>query len=94
MDSPTTLTGFKWIARAPGIVFGYEEAIGYCVLPEVVRDKDGLSAGLMVAEMAALAKAEGTTLIGRLDELAAAHGLFATSQLSIRVEDLAQIPPP
>ncbi|GAA1302485.1 phospho-sugar mutase [Brachybacterium tyrofermentans] len=92
VDSPTTLTGFKWIARAPGIVFGYEEAIGYCVLPEVVRDKDGLSAGLMVAEMAALAKAEGTTLIGRLDELAAAHGLFATSQLSIRVEDLAQIP--
>ena len=92
VDSPTTLTGFKWIARAPGIVFGYEEAIGYCVLPEVVRDKDGLSAGLMVAEMAALARAEGTTLIGRLDELAAAHGLFATSQLSIRVEDLALIP--
>ncbi|MGP9844337.1 phospho-sugar mutase [Brachybacterium sp. 107] len=92
VDSPTTLTGFKWIARAPGIVFGYEEAIGYCVLPEVVRDKDGLSAGLMVAEMAALAKAEGTTLIGRLDELAAAHGLYATSQLSIRVEDLAEIP--
>lgn len=92
VGSPTTLTGFKWIARAPGIVFGYEEAIGYCVLPEVVRDKDGLSAGLMVAEMAALAKAEGTTLVGRLDELAAAHGLYATSQLSIRVEDLALIP--
>ncbi|MGP9682694.1 phospho-sugar mutase [Brachybacterium sp. AOP3-A1-3] len=92
VDSPTTLTGFKWIARAPGIVFGYEEAIGYCVLPAVVRDKDGLSAGLMVAEMAALAKAEGTTLIGRLDELAAAHGLYATSQLSIRVQDLAEIP--
>lgn len=92
LDAVTTLTGFKWITRAPGIVFGYEEAIGYCVLPEVVRDKDGLSAALMVAEMAALAKAEGGTLVGRLDELAAEHGLFSTSQLSIRVEDLTLIP--
>ncbi len=91
-QSATTLTGFKWISRAPGIVFGYEEAIGYCVLPEVVRDKDGLSAALMVAEMAALARAEGTTLVARLDELAVEHGLFSTAQLSIRVADLAQIP--
>ena len=91
LRAPTTLTGFKWIARAPGIVFGYEEAIGYCVQPEVVRDKDGLSAALMIAEMAAWAKAEGTTLIGRLDELAAEHGLYTTSQLSIRVEDLSLI---
>ena len=91
LEAPATLTGFKWIARAPGIVYGYEEAIGYCVQPEVVRDKDGLSAALMVAEMAAWAKAEGTTLIGRLDELAAEHGLYSTSQLSIRVEDLSLI---
>jgi phosphomannomutase len=91
LEAATTLTGFKWISRAPRIVFGYEEAIGYCVLPEVVRDKDGLSAGLMVAEMAALAKAEGTTLSGRLDELAQRHGLFSTSQLSLRVEDLSLI---
>ncbi|MEE1649548.1 phospho-sugar mutase [Brachybacterium sp. J144] len=90
LDAATTLTGFKWIARAPGIVFGYEEAIGYCVLPEVVRDKDGLSAALMVAEMAALARAEGTTLIGRLDELAREHGLFATAQLSLRVTELSE----
>ncbi|MFL0457455.1 phospho-sugar mutase [Brachybacterium paraconglomeratum] len=90
LEAATTLTGFKWIARAPGIVFGYEEAIGYCVLPEVVRDKDGLSAALMVAEMAALARAEGTTLVGRLDELAREHGLFATSQLSLRVTEVAE----
>ncbi|WP_434177016.1 phospho-sugar mutase [Brachybacterium conglomeratum] len=90
LEAVTTLTGFKWIARAPGIVFGYEEAIGYCVLPEVVRDKDGLSAALMVAEMAALARAEGTTLVGRLDELAREHGLFATSQLSLRVTELSE----
>ncbi|MGP9539048.1 phospho-sugar mutase [Brachybacterium sp. AOP43-C2-M15] len=92
LEAASTLTGFKWISRAPGIAFGYEEAIGYCVLPEVVRDKDGLSAALMVAEMAALAKAEGTSLVGRLDELARAHGLFSTSQLSLRVEDLSLIP--
>ncbi|MDN5901141.1 MAG: phospho-sugar mutase [Brachybacterium sp.] len=91
LEAAATLTGFKWITRAPGIVFGYEEAIGYCVLPEVVRDKDGLSAALIVAEMAAQARAEGTTLIGRLDELAEEHGLYSTAQLSIRVEDLALI---
>ncbi|WP_394215711.1 phospho-sugar mutase [Brachybacterium vulturis] len=91
LEAAATLTGFKWITRAPRIAFGYEEAIGYCVLPEVVRDKDGLSAALMVAEMAALARAEGTTLSGRLDELAAEHGLFSTAQLSIRVEDLPLI---
>lgn len=88
----TTLTGFKWIARTPAIAYGYEEAIGYCVLPEVVRDKDGLSAALVVAEMAALARARGTTLVGVLDDLAREHGLYATEQLSVRVEDLAQIP--
>ena len=90
LEAVTTLTGFKWIARAPGIAFGYEEAIGYCVLPEVVRDKDGLSAALMVAEMAALARADGSTLVGRLDELAREHGLFATSQLSLRVTELSE----
>ena len=90
LEAATTLTGFKWIARAPGIAFGYEEAIGYCVLPEVVRDKDGLSAALMVAEMAALARADGSTLVGRLDELAREHGLFATSQLSLRVTELSE----
>ncbi|MCS6711061.1 phospho-sugar mutase [Brachybacterium sp. EF45031] len=87
----TTLTGFKWIARTPGIVVGYEEAIGYCVLPEVVRDKDGLSTVLLVAELAARARAAGRTLIDDLDDLARRHGLFATDQLSIRVEDLSLI---
>ncbi|AXK45567.1 phospho-sugar mutase [Brachybacterium saurashtrense] len=90
LEPAATLTGFKWITRAPGIVFGYEEAIGYCVQPDVVRDKDGLSAALMVAEMAALAKAEGGTLIGRLDELAQRDGLFSTAQLSLRVAELAE----
>ncbi|MDX6208232.1 MAG: phosphomannomutase, partial [Frankiales bacterium] len=72
-----TLTGFKWIMRAdqPGtrFVFGYEEALGYCIGavrgPGVVRDKDGISAALAVAEIAAELKARGLTLLDRLDEL-------------------------
>ncbi len=54
-----TLTGFKWIGRIPGLAFGYEEALGYCVDPEHVKDKDGVSALLLVCELAAAAKAAG-----------------------------------
>ena len=82
-----TLTGFKWISRVPALTYGYEEALGYCVAPEVVRDKDGISAGLLVAEMAAGLKAVGRTLFDVLDDLALAHGLHASNQISIRVED-------
>ncbi|MET8836400.1 phospho-sugar mutase [Micromonospora sp. NPDC004540] len=90
-----TLTGFKWIVRAGGgrepLVFGYEEALGYCVAPEHVRDKDGITAALTVAELAAGLKAEGRTLSDRLDELAAEFGVHHTDQLSVRVEDLRVI---
>jgi phosphomannomutase len=90
-----TPTGFKWIVRAGTpevpLVFGYEEALGYAVAPEVVRDKDGISAALGVALLAAELKASGRTLLDRLDELAAQHGLFVTGQLSVRVEDLSRI---
>jgi phosphomannomutase len=83
-----TLTGFKWIMRAgAGLVFGYEEALGYSVGPDVVRDKDGISAALLVAELAAGLRARGATLLDRLDELAREHGLHATDQYSVRVED-------
>ncbi|MEU6170913.1 phospho-sugar mutase [Streptantibioticus parmotrematis] len=83
-----TLTGFKWIARVPGLRYGYEEALGYCVDPEGVRDKDGVTAALAVAELAAGLKARGRTLTSLLDELALEHGLHATDQLSVRVADL------
>ncbi|NJC21795.1 phosphomannomutase [Arthrobacter pigmenti] len=83
-----TLTGFKWISRVADLGFGYEEALGYCVAPEVVRDKDGLSAALLLAEFAATCRAEGKTLFDVLDELALAHGLHVTDQLSVRVENL------
>ncbi|MFC0028985.1 phospho-sugar mutase [Micromonospora chaiyaphumensis] len=90
-----TLTGFKWIVRAGGgrepLVFGYEEALGYCVAPEHVRDKDGITAALTVAELAAGLKAEGRTLTDRLDELAAEFGVHHTDQLSVRVDDLRLI---
>jgi phosphomannomutase len=87
-----TLTGFKWIMRAADdLAFGYEEALGYSVAPDLVRDKDGISAALLVAELAAQLKAEGRTLTDRLDELAAEFGLHATDQVSVRVDDLSLI---
>ncbi|WP_322921284.1 phospho-sugar mutase [Nocardioides renjunii] len=87
-----TLTGFKWIGRVEGLAFGYEEALGYCCDPEHVRDKDGVSALLLVCELAAEAKAQGRGLTDILDDIAHEHGLHATDQLSVRFEDLAHIP--
>ncbi|MFK8909847.1 phospho-sugar mutase [Streptomyces sp. YS-3] len=86
-----TLTGFKWIARVDGLRYGYEEALGYCVDPEGVRDKDGITAALLVAELASVLKERGRTLQDLLDDLAVRHGLHATDQLSVRVEDLSVI---
>jgi phosphomannomutase len=83
-----TLTGFKWISRVPGLLYGYEEALGYCVAPDLVKDKDGISAAVLIAELAAAAKADGKTIFDTLDELYLQHGLHASDQLSIRVADL------
>jgi phosphomannomutase len=86
-----TLTGFKWIGRVPGLAFGYEEALGYCVDPDHVRDKDGISALLLVCELAARLKAEGRTLLDALDDLARTYGVHLTRQISVRVADLSDI---
>ncbi|MBZ3907610.1 phospho-sugar mutase [Streptomyces griseiscabiei] len=86
-----TLTGFKWIARVDGLRYGYEEALGYCVDPEGVRDKDGITAALLITELASGLKEEGRTLLDLLDDIAVEHGLHATDQLSVRVEDLSLI---
>ncbi|MCX5258187.1 phospho-sugar mutase [Streptomyces canus] len=86
-----TLTGFKWIARVEGLRYGYEEALGYCVDPEGVRDKDGITAALLITELASELKEQGRTLLDLLDDLAVDHGLHATDQLAVRVEDLSVI---
>ncbi|WP_442738286.1 phospho-sugar mutase [Streptomyces pseudogriseolus] len=86
-----TLTGFKWIARVDGLRYGYEEALGYCVDPDGVRDKDGITAALLLTELASELKAENRTLLDLLDDLAVEHGLHATDQLSVRVQDLGLI---
>ncbi|MEV5462797.1 phospho-sugar mutase [Streptomyces cellulosae] len=86
-----TLTGFKWIARVDGLRYGYEEALGYCVDPDGVRDKDGITAALLLTELASELKSENRTLLDLLDDLAVEHGLHATDQLSVRVKDLGLI---
>lgn len=95
MPYAETLTGFKWIVRAGDgatpLVFGYEEALGYCVAPDQVRDKDGITAALLVAELAAGLKSELRTLADRLDELAAEFGVYVTDQLSVRLDTPAEI---
>ena len=84
-----TLTGFKWLARAAmarpelRFVLGYEEALGYSIGP-LVRDKDGISAAVVFAELVATLSSEGSSVPERLDDLAREHGVHATRQLSLR----------
>jgi phosphomannomutase len=82
-----TLTGFKWIGRVPGLAYGYEEALGYCIDPEAVADKDGISALIMVLTLAAGLRAEGRSIADRLDDIAHRYGVYETHQMSIRVQD-------
>ena len=91
LPAAETLTGFKWIGRVPRLRFGYEEAIGYCVDPVHVRDKDGVSAALLLADMVATLRAQGRTLLDVLDDLARQHGVYATDAFSVRVADLSLI---
>ena len=89
----TTLTGFKWIARAAGadgaLVYGYEQALGYAVRPDLVADKDGISAALLALRVAAEEASQGRALADRLDDLALAHGLHVTRQRSLRADGAA-----
>ncbi len=91
-----TLTGFKWIVRAgdgagTGLVYGYEEALGVCVQPDLVRDKDGISAAVVAAKTVATLRAAGRDIPAALDDLARRFGLHVTDQLSFRVADLTMI---
>ncbi|MFM5903835.1 MAG: phospho-sugar mutase [Microbacteriaceae bacterium] len=86
-----TLTGFKWITKVDDLIFGFEEALGYAVDPQHTPDKDGISAALVIASLAAELADSGTTLEMHLEELAERYGHFATGQISIRVTDLSRI---
>ena len=87
-----TLTGFKWVSRVSGLSYGYEEAIGYLVDPDKVRDKDGISAAVEFLALVADLKADGRTVIDHLTDFAERFGAFASSQVSIRVTEAADIP--
>ncbi len=84
-----TLTGFKWLARAdvglPGttLIYAYEEAIGHCVDPAAVRDKDGITAALLVCDLVAALRGDGRTLLDVLDDLARTYGVHATAAVSV-----------
>lgn len=86
-----TLTGFKWLARAgsPGttLVYAYEEAIGHCVDPSSVRDKDGITAAILACDLVAALRYQGRTIVDALDGLARAHGVHVTRAVSRQVSD-------
>ncbi|SFR86139.1 phosphomannomutase [Agromyces sp. CF514] len=86
-----TLTGFKWISRAPNLVFGFEEALGYLVNPGTVRDKDGISAAVAFLSLAADLHATGRTVANHLDEFVERFGCHDSGQISLRVTDLTRI---
>ncbi|MFT4210269.1 MAG: phospho-sugar mutase [Microbacterium sp.] len=86
-----TLTGFKWISRTPGLVYGFEEALGYLVNPDTVRDKDGLSAAVAVLGLVAEARGAGRSLTDLLDEFDRTFGVFASGQVSVRLADTAAV---
>ncbi|MBG6239513.1 phosphomannomutase [Mycetocola sp. CAN_C7] len=91
LDFVETLTGFKWVSRVPGLIYGYEEALGYLVNPRTVRDKDGISAAIDFLSMACFFKAQNITIERVLDAFAEKFGYFASDQLSLRVTDLSDI---
>jgi len=87
-----TLTGFKWLARAgDDLVFAYEEALGVCVNPDFVKDKDGIAASTLACDLVATLKAGGRTPLDALDDLSVRHGVHLTDQISLRFDDLSRI---
>ena len=91
LEFKQTLTGFKWLAKIDGLIFGYEEALGYAVDAITVNDKDGISAAIKLAQIANDLASENKTLLNLLDEIWARHGFHATEQISIRLTDLSQV---
>ncbi len=86
-----TLTGFKWLSKIENLVFGYEEAIGYCVDPLSVNDKDGISAALKIAQINSELLSRGSNIFSYLEEIWAEIGYHRSEQLSIRVSEISII---
>lgn len=91
LDFHETPTGFKWISRAPGIVFGYEEALGYLVNPDTLRDKDGISAAIAILGLAAEAREHDSTIADLVRDVSETYGYYASGQVSVRVTDTSVI---
>ena len=87
----STPTGFKWISRPDDLLAGFEEAIGYLVNPGTVRDKDGISAGLALYDLATRLHARGMSLTDRLAEIAATYGGWASDTISSRLDSVSQV---
>ncbi|MGN6272740.1 MAG: phospho-sugar mutase [Protaetiibacter sp.] len=92
LDFVETLTGFKWISRAGDLLYGYEEALGYLVDPDKIRDKDGISAAVAVLDLFSELTASGRSFAEHRAAFAERYGAFASGQISVRVADLARIP--
>ncbi|MFK5128987.1 phospho-sugar mutase [Glaesserella parasuis] len=90
-ESEETLTGFKYIGKVNGLLFGFEEALGYLVDPDKVRDKDGISAAIMFLDLVRSLKKEGKTLADYTDDFTREFGAYVSGQISIRVDDLSAI---
>jgi phosphomannomutase len=86
-----TLTGFKWLSKTKNLAFGYEEAIGYCVDPDNVNDKDGISTALKIAQINSELASRGSSIFAYLDEIWNEIGYHRTEQLSIRVEEISAV---
>lgn len=90
-QSEETLTGFKYIGKVNGLLFGFEEALGYLVDPDKVRDKDGISAAIMFLDLVCNLKKQGKTLADYAEEFTKEFGSYVSGQISIRVDDLSEI---
>ena len=90
-QSEETLTGFKYIGKVSDLLFGFEEALGYLVDPDKVRDKDGISAAIVFLDLVRNLKKQGKTLADYADEFTKEFGAYVSGQISIRVSDLSEI---
>ena len=90
LKGASTLTGVKWMGHLDELIFGYEEAIGYCTDPDFVRDKDGITAALRVVEMISYLKQNNNSVTGILNEIYQEFGVHLTKQLSFRFASVSE----